>query len=290
MIRRVELDKHPHRVKSKKRNRASIYLLVSLLFHACLILVGYVSGLLTLGTATDEWEQQKDSQLVFELVEIPDHIPRAEPDAETNLVSDRDARAADLNPEEFDNKSGPYVAGQFEVEPHEQQSGEKSAADQKAMAGRNEEEPIGDLGRLDGGRDYVAGMKAGQQPSAPPRAPGFKNPLSSSDNHGAISFNTYNWDFAPYMLAMKKKIEGHMYPPYAFTHMGMVSGTNIIRFTVLPDGYLKGIELLGSDAHSSLDRTSMRAIELSVPFLPLPEGFPEDYLVVTAHFAYIVDR
>ena len=92
------------------------------------------------------------------------------------------------------------------------------------------------------------------------------------------------------MLAMKRKVERHLFPPYAFTHMGAVSGTNIVRFIVMPDGSIKDVRILRSDTHTSLDLTSVRAIELSLPFLPLPSGFPEDYLEVTAHFSYIVGR
>jgi TonB family protein len=116
----------------------------------------------------------------------------------------------------------------------------------------------------------------------------FRNLLSDAGRTGALSFNTYKWDFAPYMLAMKRAIESHLFPPYAFTHMGLVSGNNVIRFTVMPDGRLKSLELLNSNAHVSLDRTSIRAIEASVPFMPLPRDFPEDYLEVTARFSYVV--
>jgi TonB family protein len=117
---------------------------------------------------------------------------------------------------------------------------------------------------------------------------GFRNLLSSVGRKGGLSFNTYDWDFAPYMVAMKRAIENHLFPPYAFTHMGLISGTNTVRFTVMSDGHIGGLEILGSDAHFSLDRTSVRAIESSVPFLPLPRDFPEEHLEVTAHFSYVI--
>jgi outer membrane biosynthesis protein TonB len=118
----------------------------------------------------------------------------------------------------------------------------------------------------------------------------YRNTRASAERYGGIRFNTYNWDFAPYMLAMKRKVQSHLYPPYAFTHMGMISGTNIVHFVVMPDGSVRDLEIMTSDAHYSLDLASIRAIELSLPFLPLPMGFPEDYLEVTAHFSYVIDR
>ena len=104
-----------------------------------------------------------------------------------------------------------------------------------------------------------------------------------------MSFNTYEWDFAPYMLAMKRRVERNLHPPYAFTHMGMVSGINILHFTVRRDGTVHDLTILGSDTHACLDRTSVRAIGLSLPFMPLPDNFPEDVLEVTAQFSYTIN-
>jgi outer membrane biosynthesis protein TonB len=136
--------------------------------------------------------------------------------------------------------------------------------------------------------DHVVDDARGSRGGTPGRTPTYKNLLSGVGRRGGLSFNTYDWDFAPYMLAMKRAIQSHLFPPYAFTHMGLVSGTNIIHFTVMPDGRIRGLEILGSDAHFSLDRTSVRAIESSVPFLPLPRDFPEEVLEVTAHFSYVI--
>ena len=71
--------------------------------------------------------------------------------------------------------------------------------------------------------------------------------------------------------------------------LGMVSGINILHFTVQRDGTVHDLTILGSDAHACLDRTSVRAIELSLPFMPLPDDFPEDVLEVTAQFSYTIN-
>jgi hypothetical protein len=138
--------------------------------------------------------------------------------------------------------------------------------------------------------DFLEEMKREPHRRTTRQSPGRAHPHTGAKRRGALSFNVYNWDFAPYMLAMKREVESHLFPPYAFTHMGAISGTNVVRFIVLRDGRVRDLVVLDSDAHGSLDLTSLRAIEMSLPFMPLPSSFPEEYLEVTAHFAYVVDR
>ena len=238
----------------------------------------------------DAWDQQMEDRLVFEVVEVPDHVPDERPDAETRLVSDRNSRDADLVAEVMDDTRQPYSDGDLRFEAYEQGG---AAIDRTDPESRSQpERPSDDAGDLAWIRsiDFLEEMKAGPQHAVPGRTPGQSRVLSSADRRGGISFNTYDWDFAPYMLAMKRKVEQHLFPPYAFTHMGMISGTNVVRFTVLPDGRVRDLVLLVSDAHQSLDLTSLKAIEMSLPFLPLPRNFPEEYLEVTAHFSYLLRR
>ena len=138
--------------------------------------------------------------------------------------------------------------------------------------------------------DFTDEMTSERNQEYSREAESTENLLSSASHKGGISFNTYDWDFAPYMLAMKRAVERHLYPPYAFTHMGVVSGDNLIRFVVYPDGTIRDLRILDSDAHFSLDRASVRAIEAAAPFLPLPRNFPEEFLEVTAHFSYSIRR
>jgi hypothetical protein len=107
---------------------------------------------------------------------------------------------------------------------------------------------------------------------------------------GGLSFNTYDWDFAPYMLALKARIGRNIFPPLAFSKLGMIDGDTMLRFKIYPDGHLADLELLGYTGHHSLMDTSRFAVTASAPFPTLPSDFPKAYLEVTAKFSYFVKR
>lgn len=105
---------------------------------------------------------------------------------------------------------------------------------------------------------------------------------------GGLSFNTYNWDFAPYMLELKERIGRNIFPPLAFSQLGMIDGDTLLRFKIYPNGELRDLELLAYQGHRSLMETSTLAIKVSAPFRKLPGDFPEPYLEVTAKFSFII--
>ena len=86
--------------------------------------------------------------------------------------------------------------------------------------------------------------------------------------------------------------ERNLFPPQAFTRLGIISGESMIRFKVYPDGHAGDIEVLSYDGHRSLMETSVNAIKGAEPFRSLPTDFPkyEKFLEVTAHFQYFVSR
>jgi TonB family protein len=291
------LDKHPDRASVTKQSRAKIFLAFSIILHLVLVLLVSLSNPPLHPALPETPDEQVDGRLVFELIEVPDEIPEAPPDSEADLVSDRQARAADAYLEPLLKTDEPHATDRLEVERRDQRQVEALSGAQKDRwddggEGRQEREDDGRLADLlmsEPSVNYLDEMRADRNQQNSRRSIGYRNLLSRAERQGGMSFNTYNWDFAPYMLAMKRKVESNLRPPYAFTHMGAVSGTNIIRFVVMPSGRIQSLEVISSDAHFSLDQTSVRAIERSAPFLPLPKGFPEDVLEVTAHFAYIVD-
>jgi TonB family protein len=272
-----------------KRTRVRLYFLISIAIHLSLVLAWGISEWTSPPDGTDRWEEQDDNRLVFQLIEVPSNIPEERPETESNLVSDKDTRAADMYRRDTDIEE-PYAAGDFDFKEYEHLSAEKAQPDQQRSSEEEKEGESLEYAMLKRNVDYLQEMRTSRYENDPRESIAYKSLLSGAERQGGISFNTYNWDFAPYMLAMKREVERHLYPPYAFTHMGAVSGTNIIRFIVMPDGHIEALEILESDAHFSLDRTSLSAIELSAPFLPLPHNFPEAYLEVTAHFSYIVRR
>jgi TonB family protein len=274
-----------------------MYFLVSLILHVVVVVLFGLSGLSFRAPAPARPGEGEYDRHVFHVIEVPADIPEQKPTRQTDIVSDRVAAASDMNPRVGDDLGDPYSEGLTEIPEFEMPGADIAQArrdyeierpgPQHAMPEAEAGDLAGDV-PTEGIGEYVVDEEDGNQSTSAGRSSSFRNLLSDAGRKGALSFNTYDWDFAPYMLAMKRAIESHLFPPYAFTHLGLVSGNNVVRFTVMPDGRIRGLEILGSDTHFSLDRTSVRAIESSVPFLPLPKDFPEEYLEVTAHFSYVV--
>ncbi|MEI6614303.1 MAG: hypothetical protein WCL37_05350 [Chrysiogenales bacterium] len=111
---------------------------------------------------------------------------------------------------------------------------------------------------------------------------------SQVPDSGGLSFNTYKWDFAPYMLELKERISRNIFPPLAFSQLGMIDGDTLLRFKIYPNGELRDLELLAYQGHRSLMETSTLAVKVSAPFRKLPGDFPEPYLQVTAKFSFLI--
>jgi hypothetical protein len=111
---------------------------------------------------------------------------------------------------------------------------------------------------------------------------------SQVPDSGGLSFNTYNWDFAPYMLELKERISRNIFPPLAFSKLGMIDGDTLLRFKIYPSGELRDLELLAYQGHRSLMETSTLAVKVSAPFRKLPNDFPEPFLQVTAKFSFFI--
>ena len=120
--------------------------------------------------------------------------------------------------------------------------------------------------------------------------PGVQHDYRDSQvpDSGGLSFNTYNWDFAPYMLELKERIRRNIFPPLAFSQLGMIDGDTLLRFKIYPNGELRDLELLTYQGHRSLMETSTWAVKVSAPFRKLPNNFPEPYLEVTAKFSFFI--
>jgi hypothetical protein len=133
-------------------------------------------------------------------------------------------------------------------------------------------------------------------PSPPPgvreRLPSVRhNNLDSRvEDTGGLSFNTYDWDFAPYLIMLKHRIQRNIFPPPAFSQLGIIDGDTMLRFKIYPNGELKDLAILNYNGHESLMITSRNAIVSSAPFPGLPQNFPEPYLEVTGKFIYFVRR
>jgi len=116
----------------------------------------------------------------------------------------------------------------------------------------------------------------------------WDNRESSAEDLGGVSLSTYAWDFAPYILYMKRHIRNHIYPPPAFYQIGAISGETVLKFRVQLDGSMTDLVLLNYTGHKALMETSMNAVKASNPFRPLPRDFPDPYLELTWTFIYAI--
>jgi TonB family protein len=242
------------------------------------------------------------------IVEAPDYAETGVPDVPTDIASDRSVRGATPDGSEKGESPLPQVHGEmptFELSP----SGErtelprthalKAPGDGEGDEGEGRDgtpqDPTGvgpprkvlPAGGLEGGRSGSdAGAEGALSGGIGAGLPSL--PLPSALGLGGVSFNTLEWDFAPYAIELKRRIADHWYPPIAFTYGGLYGGVTVLRFRIGPDGTLTGPELISGAEHSSLDTAAINAVKLAAPYRPLPDNFPEPNLEVTFSFHYLL--
>lgn len=290
--------------KLLKDHFLKIAFIISVLLHLLFLLFfNSLSSIELFPNDIDELQletAEKERRLEFELVETPDDARSDIPPENADLVSDKNAIAKDGNIEKDKAEGNPYSEGDLDVKNlpivNLEPVPAKSAEPKKQSSSENSKEQ-----NNDSESEFVFEKFSRQQllkdSQVLPQVrqenlnrPLYENTEFNAKDLGGFSFNTYNWDFAPYMLAMKRKVEHNIFPPPAFTHMGLIGGDTILRFKVMPNGEVKDLKVLRFSGHPSLKETSVQAILNSSRFKPLPADFPEDFLEVTASFSYYVNR
>ena len=231
-----------------------------------------------------------NKQIAFEIVETPDDGRSDEVPEETNLLSDKQSLSRDRNPEDSESSRMPYSEGINEIKSLEGSGSEsESAPEGKSSSSRMMVRSFpSSSGRSLSASDFSREVLLGQRRSSgsASQRQTYDQRQSSANDVGGLSFNTYAWDFAPYLIELKHRIQKNIYPPPAFTRLGF-GGRNMIRFRIYPDGSLEALEVLGYEGDQALVETSKKAIQLSAPFRKLPKTFPEDFLEVTGSFIYM---
>ena len=226
-----------------------------------------------------------------EVIETPESARTDRPNPDARLASDKNARAqnevaVDKLPLGEAYSEGEVDFPQMAEVPAQPQP---EANLQEENTHEKQEAPIRDTGMETASqfsREWLTGAKP-QSFRGELLRPKTNQRRTRAEDLGAFSLNTYAWDFAPYMLRLKRRIEKNIFPPPAFTYMGIISGQAVLRFRILPDGTLSHLEVLSYNGHKSLLNTSLKAVEVSAPFEPLPGDFPEKYLEVTGRFEYL---
>jgi len=310
------------------KNKIKIALTLSILIHLILLLLykplAGITGLLS----RDNAEAALDEPLTFELtspeepnelVETPFEAQTAEPPQDARYLSDKNARAQDM-----------YAANDLPVgdamsegrSAYKTFAGEETAVplqqSMKQSAFEEEQEELktdeSDRKQESESTDLSSGdimlsqntrtmprpkfskeiLQSAQVPTSPNSSfsddQTWNNTASSAEAMGGVSLSTYEWDYAPYLFYMKKRIRDHLYPPQAFIQMGAISGEVTIRFTLNRDGSVHDLRLISNKGHKSFIEPSLNSIRASDPFKSLPTGFPDPYLELTWTFIFTVYR
>ncbi|MCA9743985.1 MAG: hypothetical protein H6695_11875 [Deferribacteres bacterium] len=275
---------------------------VSIIFHLLLFLLGAFLihidfGPLVISDALTQAAVKSPPPLVFELVETPESARAQQPTEQPQFVSDKIARAQNEKSPNNLPVDDPFSEGIVPVlqMPEKRQAQPEQVPETAPKTSEQAENVLQAPPKKNAfSREFLSPSNIKEPQERPGDGevdrPRNENLNSRAPDLGSFSLNTYSWEYAPYMLRLKRKIEKNIFPPPAFTHMGMISGISYIKFRIAPNGKLEVLEVVDYNGHKSLMETSKRAIELSLPFEPLPKDFPEQFLEITARFEYYVKR
>lgn len=257
-----------------------------------------------------------------ELVETPEDARRDAPPEDAQFLSDKNAQAQDMLdnsvlPEGLSFSDGvsdyrtfagggpigdPSVFQNQQQQSLEEVDGEQqNANDHQDQEGEPDPYTHGDVAILNEKlatpqKKFSKEMLRGTTNPASPFPSQFSddanwnNQQSNAEALGGISLSTYEWDYAPYLLYMKRRIREHLYPPTAFIQMGAISGQVTLRFVLRRDGTVRDLKFIDNEGHDSFIDPSLNSVKASDPFRPLPDHFPDPYLELTWTFVYSVYR
>jgi TonB family protein len=134
------------------------------------------------------------------------------------------------------------------------------------QAGREETRLAGlDRAIQQAAKDEIQRRGAGGENGA-----GFPNPDGGFVDTGGVSFDTSWYDWGDYADAMVRRIKLHWHPPMDLMYLG-AKGKVSIRFFIMADGAVAGVQLLRPSDHPPFTSAAMQAILTSNPFRPLPK-------------------
>ncbi len=279
----------------KQRRKILLFaFLLSLLFHAILLELINQKHWLVVNLDSEQKNQPQEVTIVFpENKPKPAQKPREvvqnrnfnneKPD-DTSLLSDQNSRAK--NPT-FSGKKGDMPRS----------AGNTPLANLSPQASKEFKQPMRQ-------KRFSAQALRGESSQTPRTASLFEparqtsSKFSRGSNNwmdqkkfsveelGALTLSTYQWNWAPYVNAMRDKLMHVWIAPPAYYQLGLITGYTVIRYTVDRNGKLVDYEVLKHAGHASLKQSSVQAIESLFPFNPLPDDFPEETLTIIAKLIY----
>ncbi len=283
--------------KYSYKNKILPFVLISVFLHFLLLFIYGASTHFSFFPAVSHPQMPQEKEIAFEFVETPKASPVRPQKA--RLLSDKNSEAA--NPVKLGKRGNTPSARGTVPSPEVAQLSAASKATPRPAAPEPKSQSKAEK-ELSPRETYYSSRQTTYETfspdkltggAAPPRAASpatYENETFNVDKLGGLAFNTYEWDFAPYMLYLKKRIQQHIFPPPAFTKLGLIQGHTLLRFRIYPDGHLGKVTLLSYKGHKSLMETSLNAVNISAPFRPLPRDFPKDFLEVTGSFWYVLKK
>lgn len=274
----------------------------SLAFHiALLLIVNRVSWLMP--AEIDAKTTYPDIKLTF-----PENKPKPRPRTvvqnqnenelvpqNADLLSDKNSQARNPEKTENLNQNSPMIKGNSELvrdlsrpsvakrkwEPIMPQGKRAFSAD--ALVGRQVDRSEKEAKKQNG----RPGKDARRRQEAAIRGMSRFQQLQFSVNEvGAMSLSTYKWAWAPYVNKLKQKHMSVWFAPPAYNRLGLIHGQTKIYFEISRDGKLLDLKVLDHKGHESLREASVASIRSIFPFAPLPSGFPDEKLGITATLYY----
>ncbi len=291
--------------------------LISILLHLLLLLVPmglFMDSAADEARAEQERAEKQRDRMTFIFVDTPEDATESEVEQVTPFISDKNLAASNPEAPQELAEGLPYQEGRSEIaamtperqpstatpgmpdNPRQQQQEREQVKPEQQETGA----VVDPLRQLEALSRLTPKEQEQPQPPQPlqqqqpqgrqgrppmPNAPRFDNRRSRAGVGSDFKLSTYNWNWAPYLKELKKKIESNIYPPPAF-FMGLVHGRTFLRFRIQRDGSMTNFVLITYTGHETLKNASVHSIKASFPFIPLPSDFPDEYLEITAGFFY----
>ena len=113
----------------------------------------------------------------------------------------------------------------------------------------------------------------------------MNNPEGGTPLTGGVTLNTVAWEYAPWLQKFRRDFLRDWRAPYAY-RMGVIHGSHVLELEILPSGELARLEVKVQEGSADLVTTSTFTFETMAPFQPLPEGFPEESLILNIKLVY----
>jgi protein TonB len=129
---------------------------------------------------------------------------------------------------------------------------------------------------IDGEESEESAEEVSEEPAETPSAPstGVKN---------VAEVEATDFPYAWYLNLLRTKISDAWDPPSSRLLAGRANQV-IIRFYLARDGTASELEIEVVSGVSGLESSARRALQRAQPFPPLPQGYPEDSVVISVRF------